>query len=99
MIRPPRFLRPLPACAVAATFVLAPLGCSAPPQKDPLAIRYPTLPKRQVPKFMEGTLYELVDVENTVPFPISEFGLVVHLEGTGGSRNIPNPVKAFMIKQ
>ena len=98
MIRPPRFLRPLAACCAVATLLLAPTGCQQEPPK-PNIPKFARLPKRPVPKFMEGTLYELVDLENLEPFPISEFGLVVHLEGTGGSRLVPNPVKAYMIRE
>ena len=54
---------------------------------------------RNVPTFMKGTLYEETNLENDSPFLVSGWGLVVNLNGTGGSDQISNNLKAFMGKQ
>jgi len=92
MIRPLRFLRMSAACCVAAAFLLAPTGCQQ-DKKQPVS-KYPILGKRPVPGFMKGTVYETTDLENTNPFLISGWGLVVNLDGTGGSDQVPNVVIA-----
>lgn len=102
MNRPLRFVRRLaPYCALASiAAILAALlpGCQADAPHKP-TIRYPTIAKRAVPKFMEGTIYELTDLGNDSPFLVSGWGLVVNLNGTGGSRDVSNNVKAYMVKQ
>ena len=97
MIRHPRLLRVSAACCLAVAFLLAPTGCQDPP-KQPV-IKYPTIGKRPVPEFMKGTVYEETDLENTNPFLVSGWGLVVNLDGTGGSDQVPNVVKAYMVKE
>jgi flagellar basal body P-ring protein FlgI len=80
----------------AATLALSGGGCDDPPKK--VENRYPTLPHKQVPAFMKGSIYEFADLGGTDPFPISAYGLVVNLNGTGGSR-APTAVREYMIKE
>lgn len=97
MNRPHRILRAAGSTALAVLFVgLA--GCTATPEKPKLP-RYPTLGKRTVPAFMDGTIYQITNLENDQPFLVSGWGLVVNLDGTGGSRQLSNNVKAYMMME
>jgi hypothetical protein len=87
----PRFR--IAVAALTLAFLLA--GCTDPPKKE--APRYVTLPVHKVPKYLEDTIFEYADVTGTEPFPISGYGLVANLNGTGGSR-APTAVREFMIK-
>jgi flagellar basal body P-ring protein FlgI len=71
-------------------------GCTDPPPK--LSPRYPTLEPRVVPDYLQDTVLQYTDLAGTEPFPVSGYGLVVHLHGTGGSR-VPTPVRDYMIKE
>lgn len=79
---------------VTALTLLA--GCTDPPPKS--AQRYPTLGPREVPDYLKETILQYTDLAGTEPFPVSGYGLVVHLHGTGGSRT-PTPVRDFMLKE
>ncbi|HXE55325.1 MAG TPA: flagellar basal body P-ring protein FlgI [Tepidisphaeraceae bacterium] len=98
MKRPPRFLPLTVSLCSIVLFAIAMIGCQDKPPKPRLS-NYPIYPKRTVPPFMQGSLYELTDLENEAPFLVSGWGLVVNLEGTGGSQQVANVVKAFMAKQ
>jgi flagellar P-ring protein FlgI len=95
MMRPLSFLR-----LAAGLGVLAALagGCRVDPEK-PTPPKVVNLGLRNVPGFMKGTLYEQTNLENDSPFLVSGWGLVVNLNGTGGSDQISNNLKAFMSKQ
>ena len=82
--------------ALAAMGLALLSGCTDPPPK--LAPRYPTLEPRVVPDYLKDTILQYADLAGTEPAPVSGYGLVVHLHGTGGSR-VPTPVRAFMIKE
>jgi hypothetical protein len=97
MNRPLRFLRA--AGTAASAFLLIGLTSCAETPVKPKPPRYPQIGKRSVPPFMEGTLYQVTNLENDQPFLVSGWGLVVNLDGTGGSRQLSNNVKAFMIKE
>ncbi len=73
-------------------------GCRVEPPKA-AAPKYVNLGLRPEPDFMKGTLDELVNIENDNPFLVSGWGLVVNLNGTGGSDQLSNNLKAFMGKQ
>ncbi|HTL28747.1 MAG TPA: flagellar basal body P-ring protein FlgI, partial [Tepidisphaeraceae bacterium] len=60
--------------------------------------RYPTLGLRQVPKFLEGTVYQYCNLENTEPYPISGYGLCYLPNGGGDNTYVPTPVRDYMIK-
>lgn len=72
------------------------IGCTETPKK--VAARYPTLPTKQVPDYLKDTVFAYTDLGGTDPFPISGFGLVANLNGTGGSR-APTAVRDFIIKE
>ncbi len=71
-------------------------GCTSQPKKP--TANYIVLAHRDVPDYLKGTVYEYTDLGGTEPFPVSGYGLVAHLHGTGGS-HAPTPVRTFMIKE
>ncbi|HSV12679.1 MAG TPA: HEAT repeat domain-containing protein, partial [Tepidisphaeraceae bacterium] len=71
-------------------------SCTTDPPKK-IANRYVTLPHKQVPEYLKDTILEYTDLGGTEPFPISGYGLVANLKGTGGSR-APAAVREFIIK-
>jgi flagellar basal body P-ring protein FlgI len=80
------------------TALLAALsGCTEPaPKTTP---KYATLgPRTDLPEYLNDTIMQYTDLGNTQPAPVSGYGIVVHLQGTGGSR-VPTPVRDFMIKE
>lgn len=99
MNRPLRFLHAGAVCALAAAMVAGPAGCAVDPPK-PKPPKYPDLGKRDgLPSYMQDTVYEVTELQNDQPFLVSGWGLVVNLDGTGGSRQLSNSVKAFMVKE
>ncbi|MGH7177082.1 MAG: flagellar basal body P-ring protein FlgI, partial [Tepidisphaeraceae bacterium] len=85
------------ACVGVAVMLLALVGCGhkKPPPKPP---RYPSLPAKQVPEFLKGTIFERVDLMNDQPLLVNNFGLVVNLDGTGSSV-APTAVRQYIIRQ
>jgi hypothetical protein len=74
------------------------IGCrSEKPEKDPP--RYQQLGLRQVPKFLEGTIYQYCNLENTEPYPISGYGLMYLPNGGGDNTYVPTPVRDYIIKE
>ncbi len=73
-------------------------GCSHtdPPKK--VTVRYPTLPKKSVPDYLQDTVISYTDLTGTDSFPVSGYGLVANLNGTGGGR-VPKAVREYMIKE
>lgn len=99
MNRPLRSLRAGTICALAAAWLAGLAGCVEQPEK-PKAPRYVNVGKREsIPSFMHDTIYEVTNLQNDQPFLVSGWGLVVNLDGTGGSRQLSNSVKAFMVKE
>jgi hypothetical protein len=58
-------------------------GCGHQQQPIVLAPRYQSLPPRVVPEYLKNTILERCELQNNQPFPISGFGLVANLRGTG----------------
>ncbi len=81
------------AVAAAAAGSLA--GCTEQPK--PQAPRYSALPVREVPDYMTDTVMQYTDMGGTEPFPVSGYGLVANLHGTGGSK-VPTPVRDAIAK-
>src|SRR5262245_35094333 len=71
-------------------------GCNTEEPKK-VAPRYITLPAKQVPDYLKDTILSYTDLGGTEPFPISGYGLVANLNGTGGSR-APSAVREFIVK-
>jgi hypothetical protein len=82
---------------LTAALLAALAGCTeAPPKSTP---KYATLgPRTDLPAYLDDTVMQYTDLGNTQPAPVSGYGLVVHLQGTGGSR-VPTPVRDFMLKE
>jgi flagellar basal body P-ring protein FlgI len=90
-----RTLGLLSTASLAAAVAVGP-GCTeAAPKTKPT---YASLPKRDVPAFMADSVYQYTDMTGTEPFPISGYGLVANLRGTGGCR-APTAVRDYMIKE
>ena len=85
------------ATAAAAAVVAATLpGCTEEAPKAKTA--YANLEKRQVPAYLHDSLYENADLLNTEPKPVSGYGLVANLHGTGGCQ-APAAVRDYMVKE
>ena len=61
--------------------------------------KYETLPAKNLPVFMKGTILEAAEVENKDPYPVSGFGLVVNLNNTGDNRGVPQAVVNAMLDE
>jgi hypothetical protein len=74
-------------------------GCTEAPKKT--TSRYPTLTPRVFSKedaYLEDTILEYTDLSGNELAPVSGYGLVTRLHGTGGSR-VATPVRAAMLKE
>ena len=82
-----------------ASMALLP-GCGEKKEAAPKATlkpRYDVLPPREnVPAFMKGTVWEFADAENTQPYAVSSFGLVVGLAETGDNTGVPLSVRNYI---
>src|SRR5262245_53441264 len=95
-----RWIARLCGCGVAATaLVWSVPGCKRKraPRRPP-ASRHSQLGPKQVPEYLKGSIFELTEVAATNPQPISAFGLIGGLAGTGDTR-VSNVVREHMIKQ
>lgn len=73
-------------------------GCKpSPPPPRPVA-RYPRMPLRHVPAFMDRTILQQADLVATDPWNVSSYGLVAHLRNTGDS-TAPTAVRNWMLDQ
>lgn len=64
----------------------------------PLPVRYETLPPKEVPPYLTGTIIQRMDLTNSEPLQVSAFGLVVNLQGTGDG-TAPTPVREYILRQ
>lgn len=85
--------------ALVAGVAIASVGCF-PPQKraEPPPPRYETLPPKQLPAFLQGTILERMDHINPDPIQVSDFGLVVNLPGTGDT-TAPTAVRDYILRE
>jgi hypothetical protein len=94
-------IRPLAilVCASAASLVVA--GCSSDKQKQQTKVppKYQPMAKREVPAFLQGSIFEQVNLENTAPYLVSTFGLVTMKNPTGDTANTPNNVREYMLRE
>lgn len=58
--------------------------------------RYEVRPPKEVPAFMQGTIYEVADVEERQPYLVSGFGLVAGLDGTADNDGTPMAVRQYV---
>lgn len=72
-------------------------GCGEKP-KPPPPPRYETLPPKNLPAFLKGTVLERMDHLNSEALQVSNYGLVVNLPGTGDG-TAPTKVREYIIKE
>ncbi|HEX8341957.1 MAG TPA: flagellar basal body P-ring protein FlgI, partial [Tepidisphaeraceae bacterium] len=82
--------------AAAAFAVMS--GCAAKPTQPDVKPVTQRVSAKDVPAFMENTVWQHVDLYNAEPLRVSGYGLVVGLNGTGDTR-APNPVREYMTKE
>ncbi len=94
-----KIARPL-AMAMACAMGLATLtGCPKPVAPDAPRERYRAIPADPaMPVFLKGTIKDLTVSANTTPFPVSSYGLVTGLRGTGDSTSSAT-VRDWMLKE
>jgi len=90
-----RDIRWLVGCVLLSAIV-AMIGCTEKPAT--VVPKYSTLPLRDVPDYLSDTILQYTDMTGTEPYPVSGFGLVANLDGTGGS-HVPTPVRDYIIKE
>lgn len=74
-------------------------GCTSPqPAPKTLPPRYETLPPKELPPFLRGTILEQMDHINPDPIRVSAFALVVDLPGTGDG-TAPTAVREYIMKE
>lgn len=76
-------------------------GCQSESEKKPVEPppRYVVQPPRVVPDWLKGSIFEQVDLSAVEPFRVSNYGLVLLKQPTGDARNVPYPVREFMIRE
>lgn len=91
----------LTALASVLTLVasVAMSGCAQKKKQPTFTRRYHDLgPKKNLPPYLKGSVFELTEVANHVPYPVSAYGLVGQLRGTGDT-DAPAAVRQWMIKE
>jgi hypothetical protein len=78
--------------------LVAMAGCKPVQPPPPQEIYHPIPVPAGTPKFLEPTLYALVEASNTGGFPLSSYGLVTGLRGTGDT-TAPATVREWMRKE
>lgn len=94
--------RSLLALTALAGVALVLAGCGnkkTTANKPQVAEKYQALPKREVPDWLKGSLFEQVDLTTTEPFRVNNFGLVMMQHPTGDAVTAPNLVREYMIRE
>lgn len=90
-------------CAILAAVSLVMIaGCGSSPSKNKKIVippKYPPLAKREVPKWLEGSIFEQVNLEATTPYLVSTYGLVAMKQPTADNSNTPNNVREYMLRE
>ena len=88
------------ACFAVALIALVPsAGCAQSNKRPKPMVRYQNVgPKKNLPPYLKGSIFELTEVANNVAYPVSSFGLVGQLRGTGDT-NTAATVRQWMIKE
>jgi len=75
-------------------------GCESDPKPKRAASGYVVMdPRANVPVYLHDTIFHLADVLNKDPYPVSGYGLVVGLPGTGGNIGVPATVREYMLDE
>ncbi len=84
-------------CPVVMLAAAVAVGCDPePPRIEP--VRFETLPAKQLPDFLKGTILERMDHANPDPVRVSNWGLVVNLPGTGDG-TAPAFVRKYIVEE
>ena len=81
------------AAAAAAT-----TGCAARKRATSVRRYHDLGPRKNLPPYLKGSVFELTELANHVPYPVSAYGLVGQLRGTGDT-DAPAAVRQWMIKE
>jgi len=99
-------LRRVAMIAAACAISVLSIACNDKPQARPVArTTYPELGVREVPAFMEGTIYQYTELRNAEPYRVAGFGLVVNCDPLPnskiepGSNLYPTAVREYMIRE
>jgi HEAT repeat protein len=85
-------------CLSLATLI-AGAGCSQSKKPKAVGKRYADIgPKKNLPPYLKGSIFELTELANHVPYPVSSYGLVGQLRGTGDT-DAPAAVRQWMVKE
>jgi len=84
---------------VIGLLVVGALACNRTRKPSAPVTRYPTLPAKQVPEYLRGSIFERVDLVDTDPLVVSGYGLVVNLHDTGDNAQVPTAVREYMIRE
>ena len=72
-------------------------------KKEPPKPKYPTLPLREVPPWLEKSIYQYADLGGTQPYIVQGFGLVVNCDAVAnskiepGSQRYPTAVREYIL--
>jgi len=81
---------------LSIALLLAPLACRVKPKAPPQE-KYQNLPSKDVPAVFNDSIFQRADLQNNEGYPVTGYGLVVNLRGTG-SGPYPTAIKDFMVK-
>jgi hypothetical protein len=74
-------------------------GCASQKTRKPPTNPYVNLgPRKNLPPYLKGSVYELVELRDNGPLNVSSFGLVGQLRGTGDTK-APPAVRQWMVKE
>lgn len=91
--------RALACLALSVLTAVTSAGCSQSKARPKIAARYQDVgPKKNLPPYLKGSIFELTELANQQPYPISSYGLVGQLRGTGDT-DAPAAVRQWMIKE
>lgn len=86
-------------CAAASLAVIGGCDSSKPKPIAKIPPKYTPMARREVPAWLGGSIFEQVNLENTTPYLVSNFGLVTMKQPTGDTSNTPNNVREYMLRE
>jgi hypothetical protein len=82
------------------------VGCGMPAKKkEPPKPKYATQPLREVPPWLEKSIFQYADLGGTQPYIVQGFGLVVNCDAVAnskiepGSQRYPTAVREYMLRE
>ena len=87
------------ACLMVSASAALTAGCAQSRPQPKIAARYQDVgPKKNLPAYLRGSVFELTELANHTPYPVSSYGLVGQLRGTGDT-DAPAAVRQWVIKE